>query len=252
MIIKPPSPAHVPALRTLWQQAFGDTDAFLDTFFETAFSPERCRCVILGGQIAAALYWFDCRLEDRRFAYLYAVATDPAHRNKGLCRALLEDTHRYLLATGYAGVVLVPGEPSLFRFYAKAGYRTFGSVDEFTCIPSKKPVALHAIDVKTYASLRKDLLPIGSLLQEGKTLSFLNCFGKFYAGSGFLLAATLESQMLTVHEYLGDPALAPAIVSGLGANSGRFRCPGSQKPFAMFYPLVSDAPIPTYLGLALD
>lgn len=252
MTIKSPDFVQIPSLRKLWQQAFGDSEEFLDIFFETAYSPERCRCVTLDGQVAAALYWFDCHLEDKRYAYLYAVATDPAHRNKGLCSVLLQDTHRHLFELGYAGAVLVPGEVSLFRFYEKAGYRIFGSVDEFTCKSSKNPVALHAIDLNAYASLRKNLLPAGGLLQEEETLAFLNCFSKFYAGSGFLLAATSENHVLTVHEYLGDPALAPAIVSALGADSGRFRCPGSQKSFAMFLPLVSDAPVPKYLGLALD
>jgi len=252
MIIKSPNAVQITALRRLWQQAFGDSEQFLDIFFETAYSPERCRCVILDGQVAAALYWFDCGLNGHRYAYLYAVATDPVHRNKGLCRALLEDTHRHLFKTGYAGAVLVPGEASLFRFYEKAGYCTFGSVDEFTCTAAESTVPLRTIDSNTYADLRKDLLPAGGLLQEGETLAFLNCFSNFYAGDGFLLTATLENQKLTVHEYLGDPALAPAIVSALGADSGRFRCPGKQRPFAMFRPLADGTPVPAYLGLALD
>lgn len=252
MIINAPDSAQIPALRRLWQQAFGDSEQFLDIFFETAYSPDRCRCVIVDDQLVAALYWFDCELENHRYAYFYAVATDPAHRNKGLCRALLEDTHNHLRMSGYSGVVLVPGEASLFRFYEKAGYHIFGFVDEFNCKASGNPVALHMLNSETYGTLRKKMLPAGGLLQEGETLAFLRRFSQFYAGDGFLLAATLENQTLTVHEYLGDPALAPAIVAALRAESGRFRSPGNGKPFAMFYPLVSNAPVPTYLGLALD
>ena len=252
MTIKASESTQIPALRRLWQQAFGDTDLFLDAFFDTAFSPDRCRCVILDGQPAAVLYWFDCHLEDRRFAYLYAVATAPAHRNRGLCRALLEDTHRHLRAAGYAGAVLVPGEASLFRFYERAGYRIFSSVNEFTRKASGKPVVLQPVSSESYGALRRTMLPAGALLQEGETLAFLSRFSRFYTGSGFLLAATLEDRTLTVHEYLGDPALAPHIVSALGADLGRFRCPGTQKPFAMLCPLVSDGPVPTYLGLAMD
>ena len=39
MIIKPPSKEEIPQLRTLWQEAFGDSDAFLDIFFSNAFAP---------------------------------------------------------------------------------------------------------------------------------------------------------------------------------------------------------------------
>ena len=60
MIINAPDSAQIPALRRLWQQAFGDSEQFLDIFFETAYSPDRCRCVIVDDQLAAALYWFDC------------------------------------------------------------------------------------------------------------------------------------------------------------------------------------------------
>ena len=252
MTIDAPASTRIPALRRLWQQAFGDTDAFLDVFFETAFSPDRSRCVILDGQAVAALYWFDCELENHRYAYLYAVATDPAYQNRGLCKALLEDTHRHLTAAGYAGAVLVPGEGSLFRFYKKADYRICGSVDEFACNASGAPVALRTVDSVTYAALRRNLLPAGSILQEGETLTFLNRFSKFYTGDGFLLAATKEREQLTVHEYLGDPALAPAITAALGAVCGRFRCPGTQKSFAMYHPFIHEAPTPTYFGLALD
>ena len=76
-----PQAEQLPALRQLWKQAFGDTDAFLDIFFSTAFSPERCRCVVTDGEVAAALYWFSCEADGQPLAYLYAVAT--AERFRG-------------------------------------------------------------------------------------------------------------------------------------------------------------------------
>jgi len=92
MIIDKPTPSQLPALRALWKQAFGDPDDFLDCFYRVAFSPERCRCVIKGGSLAAVLYWFDCGWEGKRLAYLYAVATDTAFRGQGLCRELFANT----------------------------------------------------------------------------------------------------------------------------------------------------------------
>ena len=50
--------SDLPALRALWQQAFHDSDSFLDRFFHTAFSPARSRLAAVDGVIAAALYWF--------------------------------------------------------------------------------------------------------------------------------------------------------------------------------------------------
>ena len=60
MTIDSPKIDQLPQLRALWKEAFGDTDAYLDSFFTLGFSPERCRCVTEDGQVSAALYWFDC------------------------------------------------------------------------------------------------------------------------------------------------------------------------------------------------
>ena len=46
MIFESPDRGRIPALRALWKEAFGDTDLFLDGFFEYGFSPNRCRCVV--------------------------------------------------------------------------------------------------------------------------------------------------------------------------------------------------------------
>ena len=102
MRIDQPAPTHIPALRQLWQEAFGDSDAFLDGFFDTAFSPDRCLCVF-EEDLAAAVYWFDCRFAGRKIAYLYALATKKSHRGRGIARALMEETVARLQKTGYAG-----------------------------------------------------------------------------------------------------------------------------------------------------
>ena len=128
MTINAPAPEQIPQLRRLWQQAFGDTDEFLEDFFCVAFSEERCATTEEDGKIAAMLYWFDCAWEGKKVAYIYAVATDEAYRNRGLCRALMESTHEKLQSLGYAGAVLVPGSLSLFSLYKKLGYTEAGIV----------------------------------------------------------------------------------------------------------------------------
>ena len=253
MIIETPRDTHVPPLRSLWKEAFGDTDAFLDIFFSTAFSPARCRCVTENGRVLAALYWFDCYCRGARMAYLYAVATAVSHRGQGLCAALMADTHKHLASLGYTGALLVPGEASLFTFYKKSGYGVCGGVKEFSCAASEKSVTLSSIDTEKYADLRRKYLPEGGVIQEGENLKFLAKQASLYMGDGFLLAARREGDNLRGLELLGDPQNAPAIVRALGCASGHFRTVGDQKSFAMYRPLV-DPPLsaPTYFGLAFD
>ena len=54
-----PAPSQIPQLRTLWKEAFGDTDVFLDGFYEHGFSPRRCRCITESDTVVSVLYWFE-------------------------------------------------------------------------------------------------------------------------------------------------------------------------------------------------
>ena len=114
-------------LKKLWKTVFGDPDAFIDSFFEIAFSPQRCLYLTENNQPVSALYWFDCEYEGGKLAYIYAVATSPEHRGKGLASQLMKDTHAHLKALGYAGAVLKPAS-GLFPFYERLGYVTSGYI----------------------------------------------------------------------------------------------------------------------------
>lgn len=244
-------PRNTSQLRTLWKQAFGDTDAFLDCFFETAYSPHRCRCVYVGDALAAMLYWFDCSWNGKKLAYLYAVATDPAFRGQGLCRALIEDTHRHLQALGYDGSILVPRTEELFAMYEKLGYTTCSHVREFTCAAGT-PVALRQIAAEEYAARRRQFLPENGVVQEGAALALLQTYSAFYTGENLLLAMYVDEGKCTLCELLGDPETAPGVVATLGYETAKVRTPGNQTPFAMFHSLTDDPAMPTYFGLALD
>ena len=230
-------------LRRLWKLAFGDTDAFLDSFFATAYSPDRCRFLTDNGQVTAALYWFDCQCGGQKFAYLYAVATHPDFRGRGLCRTLMADTQALLKQRGYSGVLLVPQEEPLRRMYEKMGYRNATRVSEIFSAAGK-PVAIRPVDGAEYSRLRRRYLPEGGVIQEGENLRFLEKTVRLYAGEDFLLADGME--------LLGSAEKAPGILAALGRPEGTFRIPGEEIPFAMFLPLTADAVCPRYFGLAFD
>ena len=253
MNINKPQDSQIPALRTLWKEAFGDTDEFLDTFYKKAFHPDRCRCITDDDHVTAALYWFDCTYEDKPVAYIYAVATAKSNREHGLCRKLMNDTHKHLASLGYEGALLVPGNTALFEMYGKMGYVTCTSIREFQCEASSDDLPIFELDKKEYARLRRILLPTGGILQEHENLDFLETQAKFYMGHGFLLAAHGEGEILHCCELLGDTSLSPAIVHTLGFYEGTFRVPGNGRPFTMYYPLGdSKLPLPNYFGFAFD
>lgn len=250
MNIDYPLPEQLDSLKALWQEAFGDDDAFLEHFYTYGFAPDRCRCLSVDGQIAAALYWFDCSYHGKPLAYLYGVATAKAHRGKGLCRTLAENTHSHLKYLGYAGEILVPAEDGLFQMYKKMGYDLCSSVSEFTCQAGNTPVSLRQIDGEEYCRLRREFIPENGVLQEGDNLNFLQTLADFYAGEDFL-TTVYRGEKCIVPELLGNTDAAPGILAALHKSKGQFRTPGTQKPFAMYHAL-SDMPAPDYFGLAFD
>lgn len=251
MIIKPPSREEIPQLRQLWKQAFGDTDAFLDSFFSAAFAPERSRCVVTDGEVAAALYWFFCEAGGQPLAYIYAVATAKQFRGKGLCRRLMADTYNHLKNLGYAGALLVPGDPELREMYRDMGYEDMTGVERFS-VRAVAPIPLERIDGKQYAALRRERLPENAVLQEGENLRFLENIAQFYRGEDVLLCAAQENGKLTVPELLGNAAAAPGIVAALDCEEGTFTVPGEDEPFAMGIAFSEAFQKPSYFAFAFN
>lgn len=252
MIIDAATREDIPALRRLWKEAFGDTDAFLDSFFSTYFSPARCRTAKEGDALLGALYWFDCRWEGKRLAYLYAVATNKAFRGQGVCARLTADTHRHLQALGFSGAVLVPEGASLFKMYERLGYARFGGITEVSAVAGAASTAVQQISAVDYMAKRKAFLPAGSILPGEETLPFLSSLLNFYEGGGWLLAAAVEEGCLAGKEFLGDPARLPGILRALGMEKGVFRTPGTEQDFAMFHDFEGSENAPAYFAFALD
>lgn len=234
------------ALRTLWTECFGNEDDWIGSFLDTAFRSEQTAALTRQGRLAAALCWMDVTCDGRRLAYLYGIATAPAFRRQGLCRELMEKTHRRLTQLDYAGCILVPAGDGLRQMYRNMGYREFGGIREIFA-RAAAPVPLRSVSPKEYASLRREYLPAGGVVQESGAVEYLAAGAKLYAGRDFLLAM---SEGFGV-ELLGDANAAPGILGALGLEQGSFRTPGDQS-FAMFLPLTRENWTPGYFGLAFE
>lgn len=253
--LKPQCPAEgdTKKLWALWQEAFGDSEDFLRIFWSTAFSPDRCRCIINDKEALAALYILDCSYKSTKLAYIYAVATAKAHRGKGLCTLLMADTHRYLKNSGYTGAILVPAQESLYSFYENMGYKTCTGISEFEVEAGNGNISLTEISAEEFAQLRPTLLNHDAVIQEAENLHFLATYAKFYKGEDFILTASIHDDNLNGIELLGNTDKCADIVNTLNCKKGNFRTFGKDKPFAMYYPLTKDElSAPSYLGFAFD
>ena len=99
--MRPSVEADIPRQRELWKLAFGDDGAYVDNFYHNYYRPERVLVLEEDGLIQAMTAWFDTTLvttDGNRWkaGYLYAVATHPDARGKGLAGALLKYADYYL------------------------------------------------------------------------------------------------------------------------------------------------------------
>ena len=247
-----PKLRQIPGLRKLWKEAFGDSDAFLDLFFASGFSPDRCRCIADGDEIAAVCYWFDITFERQKLAYVYAVATAKASRGQGLCRKLLADCAEVLKAQGYSGILLVPQDEGLIRMYGGMGYLPATRLGEAVWAAGDTAASPRELTPEEYTRLREGRLPPASVLQEGPGLTFLGTQARFYEGPDFLAAVSRETEHLRILEYLGDTASIPSFIRALGHREATVRLPGDDRPYGMYLPLTADCKKPEYFAFSYD
>ena len=236
------------SLRKLWKTVFGDTDTFWDSFFTVAYSPERCKYYAQDGEAICALYWFDCTYDGGKLAYIYAVATHPDHRGKGLASRLMEETHAHLRSLGYAGAVLKPAN-GLFPFYERLGYETCGYVSRFSAEANSAPIILTELTPEAYAAARCEILPRNMIDPDITMLALLSTYARFYAFSGGVFCVAAEEPV--IFEYLGDSNFIPGVLAALNINNAEIPTFGNDIPFAMWHPL-NCTKMPGYLGISLE
>ena len=253
MIFESPGMGRIPQLRQLWKEAFGDTDEFLNGFFETGFSPNRCRCIVEEDRVVSALYWFEGTFGSCRYAYLYAVATAKDKRGQGLFSVLLEDVKQVLRSEGLDGILLRPEDEALARMYEKLDYSPCTAVDTWRVrAETGESCALREIGAAEYAALRRGRLPEGAVLQEGDWLPFLEFQYRFFEGKDFLAAGQTYEGVFYGQEFLGDRTSMEGLLQYLGAEEGIFRTPGRGMPFAYLLKLQPDCLVPEYFAIAMD
>lgn len=134
-LLRPTVPEDEGRLKLLWKTCFGDEDRYIDGFFARGYAPGQGLVLENGGAIASMLLPFSQEIvaPDGTAVpiwYVYAFCTCPADQSRGFGRRLLAWTEQQAVRQGKRGVVMVPGEPSLFDFYGTLGYQTCFSTRE--------------------------------------------------------------------------------------------------------------------------
>ena len=117
---------RLPAMMRLWQDTFGDSDAFVRLFFTRVYRSQNALTLSRDGRLAAMLHLvpYALRIGHRTLpaAYICGVSTRPEARGQGLMTALMRRALRTMRSRGFALTTVIPAEPWLFDVYARLGY----------------------------------------------------------------------------------------------------------------------------------
>lgn len=115
-------------MRQIWRACFGDGDDYIDFFLSRCFVPENTLLCTADERIVSQLFLLPTALRAGAHCvpiyYLFAAATDPAYRRRGLMERLLREADALSARRGRQAIVLLPGDPALYAYYAKHGYAT--------------------------------------------------------------------------------------------------------------------------------
>jgi len=177
----------------IWKTAFGGVDA--DTFFGFYYDPERCLVADEGGipvSMGHLLPAGNIILGSASFpcAMIYAVATLPRYRGKGLAAAVVRELVSIGRDAGYKAIVLCPTEDSLFEYYSTCTVFQewfFVSEEKFASAPPvPRRVELKEIDAVEYLSIRETLLKGIPHIDPGlKALEYQRLLCRLFGGGLF-------------------------------------------------------------------
>ena len=127
MELKTAGPGREQAVAELWAKVYGDDGGFLERFYADCVPFEDVTVAEEDGAVRTILTAPAVRVhlpEGREVpaGYMYALASEPTVRNRGLGRDMMRFGAKVWQEKGAACTLLVPAEPSLFRFFDSLGY----------------------------------------------------------------------------------------------------------------------------------
>lgn len=109
-------------MRIMWHEIFGDEIDEIDSFLLT-HSDAIPLIHKENGLVASMLYIVPLQMWGKRIAYIYAVATKPEYRGRGIASKLLHEALRLIKASGRFDIAaLIPSSTESKRLYERVGF----------------------------------------------------------------------------------------------------------------------------------
>lgn len=249
---------HENMITDLWCEAFGDRREAVAEYLE--FLLDYFIVYEENGEVCGMLSVLPVAAGEKNGGYIYAVATQKAHRRNGICTRLLD----YVKTCGkYEFLVLVPQSDELFDFYEKAGFVPFSATAELVthAVDSvESGIECTPIPAAEYFIRRRDFFKDKMLIEwQEAVLEFAKAMygGNFYSlkrnGNDVGLAFCYKDKdTLFIKELCAEDAerACAEMAARFGAKQIRAAYVNFfSKPSAMVFPSADKR---LYFGIALD
>lgn len=270
-----------PALEAIWLSSFPeDSPADVAFFWNSGFRPDQAIVHAADGRPVSMLFLLPAALNlsggtPLPVGYVYAAATLPAYRGRGLFSSLLEFAHKLAAEAGMRACFLRPAQPSLETFYARLGYRPGFTAAIQTM--TRREIEDQAADTAPLARrqplpspqrrtwLRERHIPYIDWDDGVWRFAVQGVQGEYWESPEWSALCAPDAEHLLVRELLCPPEHRPAFYRHLCDRYTFDRCtirapsPDAGGPvFGMIHPLDTQmetrlaSAAPCYMGLALD
>ncbi len=224
------------ACRALYEGAFpGAAREWDDALFRHVM-PDCLRVICEGEKPVSMLFSIPYPIKTEKGVvearYLYAVATDPAYRGRGLAKRLL----REVIAEGLP-VFLRPSSDALFEFYRRVGLSPLSPVrgEQGNAARECAGEGICHFSETAYLAERERFLELPFAVPAPEFLKLGFALGGAVGLDGLFVAFyERRGEEIYFKEWLGDTRFAPRATAFLGGATYRLRTPDAcGKPFAM-------------------
>ncbi len=223
-------------IKVIWKLCFEDEDYYIDFYFNNREWQEGMAVLLLDGSIVSMLTMIPANItvengDTINSAMLYAIATHPQYRNRGLADKLMRWSSNYLLLKQIPATMLVPAEPALYKFYDRRGYKTECYIREMTLSRelieninelNYSKCELYSAEPERYNQIRRALLKVSTyvdyreseILFQKKTSQLFNAdiySIKIEGGEGCAIVERTEEMVIVKELLIAEKFIVSAI-----------------------------------------